>query len=63
MTNINFENARCSRCTRMCYTCVLKDMRYCSACFDIMNNSPETKEAIHKIMIQCGLEDLETWHD
>jgi len=57
-----FEKNRCDRCERMCFVCVLKDIRYCDACFDIMINDLETKKLMKTILIQCGIEDLEpTW--
>jgi len=32
---------------------------YCEPCFEEMINNPEQKKQIEKILIDCGLEDLE----
>jgi len=54
------ERQICCRCTNIHYCIKIgKSNWYCQPCFEEVVNDPETKRQMEKIMIQCGIEDLE----
>jgi len=56
---MTFEKQSCNRCTNIHYCMLVGHNWYCEPCFEEMINDPETKRQVEKIMIQCGIEDLE----
>ena len=56
---MTFERQFCCRCTNIHYCILVGKKFYCEPCFDEMNNDPQQKKQIEKIMIECGIEDLE----
>jgi len=59
MTEYEFYKTNCSRCTRIDYCIIFDGIAYCSACFDTVKHDPTTKQDIEKIMIRCGIEQIE----
>jgi len=56
---MTFERQFCNRCTNVHYCMLIAKKWYCEPCFEEMINNPEQKKQIEKILIDCGLEDLE----
>ena len=56
---MTFEKQFCNRCTNIHYCILTGSKWYCEPCFDEMINDPQQKKQIEKILIDCGLEDLE----
>ena len=56
---MTFEQQYWSRCTNVHFCILVGTKFYCSACFDAVNSDPQQKKDIEKIMVDCGIEDIE----
>jgi len=56
---MTYEKQFCCRCTNVHYCIDIDGSWYCKLCFDSVIHDPETKANMNKIMIECGLEDIE----
>ena len=60
---MSFEKQECCKCYRGCF-CVLyysnnKGFWYCDECYSWVIEDANHKDEVRKIMIQCGIEDIE----
>jgi len=65
---MSFEKQFCEKCGRLAY-CVdtrsighhkIKQNWLCEYCFGWVNHNAQQKDEIRAIMVQCGIEDLES---
>ena len=59
MTEYEFYKTSCTRCGHIGYCIIFEGMAYCEPCFDTITHDPTTKDDIAKIMIRCGIEQIE----